>query len=209
MSLDLEHDLEDYVDDEDDDTRDEADERGPAPAGRGRLTPVLALVTLALVVLAAVQGLALRSASQADRESAAATRAARAAVPAVLSYDYRHLDADFARARTYLTGSFATQFDGVATGTVAPVATERQVVTSAAVTGSSVVTRSGDTVVVLLFVNQTTSALPEKTSEKTGGKAGGKAGEKSLAQQSLDLSRVRVTMQRAGGDWRVADLRGV
>ena len=84
--------------------------------------------------------------------------------------------------------------------TIAPAARSQQVVTSAAVTGSSVVRHEGDTAVLLLFVNQTTSSLPSDKKAKTGDDG---------KQTSVGLSRVRVTMQKIGDAWHVQDLRGI
>jgi Mce-associated membrane protein len=50
-------------------------------------------------------------AAQAEDAGAAAEDAAAEAVPVVLSYDYRTIDADFAKAAAYLTDDFAAQRD--------------------------------------------------------------------------------------------------
>jgi Mce-associated membrane protein len=68
---------------------------------------------------------------------------------------------------------------------VRPTAEEVKAVVKAEVVASSVVRASQDRVVVLLFVNQTT------TSTRVEG-------------PQVDLNRVRMTLTRVGGDWKVS-----
>ena len=100
-------------------------------------------------------------------------------------YDYRHLDRDFARAERGLTGGFAKDYATTTETAVRPTAEEVQAVVKAEVASSSVVRAAQNTVVVLLFVNQTT------TSTRVDG-------------PQVDLNRVRMTLTRVGEDWKIS-----
>ena len=95
----------------------------------------------------------------------------------ILSYDYRHLDADFAAARKALTGSFASDYRATTSKMVRPGAEQYHVVVKAEVAAESVVSATADQVVVLLFVNQTTTST-------------------RLDGPRVDLNRVRLTLAR-------------
>lgn len=148
---------------------------------------VLVLVTvLALAALAAgALGWAAHRASADRAAGPAALAAARSAAPVVLSYDSAHLDSDFAKARRLLTGSFAADYTATTTKVVAPAAEQYHAKVTADVAAASVVRASRDAVVVLLFVNQTT------TSDRLDG-------------PKVDLNRVRMTMVPVHGRWLVA-----
>ncbi|MGW7008840.1 hypothetical protein ACWGCW_40240, partial [Streptomyces sp. NPDC054933] len=117
---------------------------------------------------------------------------ARKAAPVILSYDYRHLDQDFAAALTHLTGSFRTEYRRTTSTVVAPTAKQYQAVVQATVAqpaageeAASVVSAAPDRVVVLLFVNQVTRST-------------------RLTAPRLDLNRVRMTLSRTADGWRVS-----
>ncbi|MGN6597768.1 MAG: hypothetical protein ACTHMW_00565 [Actinomycetes bacterium] len=148
---------------------------------------VIVLVTvLALAALAAgALGWAAHRASADRAAGPAALAAARSAAPVVLSYDSAHLDSDFAKARRLLTGSFAADYTATTTKVVAPAAEQYHAKVTADVAAASVVRASREEVVVLLFVNQTT------TSDRLDG-------------PKVDLNRVRMTMVPVHGRWLVA-----
>ncbi|MET0839818.1 MAG: DnaJ domain-containing protein, partial [Marmoricola sp.] len=90
-----------------------AEARPVEPASRLQWLVAAGLAVLLLVALgvAAYYGLRTRQDGQvADARAAAPTSAERAA-KAVLSYDYRQLDADEERAKEYLTPSYAKEFE--------------------------------------------------------------------------------------------------
>lgn len=151
----------------------------------------LIAATLVVVVLAACTVLVAvraRAVEQRDDARVAAQAAAEAAATAVLSYDYRRLDRDFARAQRLLTGQFAKDYAKTTDKVVRPSAEQVQAVVTADVAASAVVrTPSGDEVVVLLFVNQTTTST-------------------RLEGPKVDLNRVRMTMREVDGVWKVADV---
>ena len=120
-----------------------------------------------------------------EGRTAAVRRTAGAMGTAMLTYDYRHLDRDFARARAGLTGGFADDYATTTQTVVRPTATEVKAVVKADVAASSVVRADRNRVVVLLFVNQTTTST-------------------RLDAPKVDLNRVRLTMDRVHGRWLVS-----
>lgn len=162
-------------------------------AWRRLLTAVLGVVLVAALVVAAVLGWQYRQGRQAEQARREALAAARKAAPVVLSYDYRHLDRDFARARALLTGHFRDQYGRTTHKVVAPTAAKYHGVVKATVAAPgdggapavSVVSASPDRAVVLLFVNQVTEST-------------------QVPGPRLDLNRVRMTLIRTSGGWKVS-----
>ncbi|MFB6958221.1 hypothetical protein ACFCYB_14530 [Streptomyces sp. NPDC056309] len=165
----------------------------PRKAGRSVLTAVLGVVLVAVLVAAAVLGWQYRQGRQAEQARDEALAAARKAAPVVLSYDYRHLDRDFSRARALLTGHFRDQYGKTTKAVVAPTATKYHGVVKATVAtptdggapAVSVVSATTDRAVVLLFVNQVTRST-------------------QAPEPRLDLNRVRMTLTRTSGGWKVS-----
>ncbi|MFF3986055.1 hypothetical protein ACFY0B_15780 [Streptomyces sp. NPDC001797] len=165
----------------------------PRKAGRSVLTAVLGVVLVAALVAAAVLGWQYRQGRQAEQARGEALAAARQAAPVVLSYDYRHLDRDFSRARALLTGHFRDQYGKTTKAVVAPTATKYHGVVKATVAtpadggapAVSVVSATPDRAVVLLFVNQVTSST-------------------QVPAPRLDLNRVRMTLTRTSDGWKVS-----
>ena len=147
---------------------------------------VLVLATLALVVAAAVLALEVREQQQVEQAREDALAVAEGSAVEVLSYDHRRLDEDVAEAERLSTGRFLEQYRA-ATRDLAEQARAGSVVVTARVPSASVQTASADEVVVLLFVDQTTERA-------------------DLAEPRLDQNRVRLTVQRVGGRWLVAEL---
>ncbi|MEU2051934.1 hypothetical protein [Streptomyces bungoensis] len=162
-------------------------------AGRRVLTAVLGVVLVAALVAAAVLGWQYRQGRQAEQARGEALAAARKAAPVVLSYDYRHLDRDFSRARALLTGHFRDQYGKTTKAVVAPTATRYHGVVKATVAtpadggapAASVVSAAPDRAVVLLFVDQVTRST-------------------QVPQPRLDLNRVRMTLTRTSDGWKVS-----
>ncbi|MFI6037939.1 hypothetical protein ACIBBD_27960 [Streptomyces sp. NPDC051315] len=173
----------------------EDDDVLPARPGRGRrlLTASLALLLLAGLVAVAVLGWQYREGRATEQARRQALAAAREAAPVVLSYDHRHLDRDFARARALLTGTFRDEYGRTTKAVVGPTAEKYDGVVKATVVEppgggapvASVVSASPDRVVVLLFVNQVT-----ESTQVTGSR--------------VDLNRVRMTMSRTPAGWKVS-----
>jgi Mce-associated membrane protein len=102
------------------------------------------------------------SAEEAESAGATAVDAADAAVPAVLSYDYRTLDADFAEAESYLTDDFAEKRSALFEQQAESGMTLREQVVSDKVvvtartsgTGLTRVSEDGDRATVVVYVDQ-------------------------------------------------------
>jgi Mce-associated membrane protein len=163
----------------------------PASAATpARPFPVLTLVLAVLVVLAAVVvgylAVSLRNTDAAETAAENGQVAAARYAEQLLSYNYAHLDQDFAQAQRLLTDDFRRQYIQ-ATDVVRDEAVQDRAVIKAAVVATSVVSAEPDKVKTLLFVNQTT----------TTGRGG---------SPSIDLNRVVVTLVRQDGRWLVSDL---
>ena len=165
------------------------DHPGPGRDRPRRRSDLLVPVALALVVVLAVTaGLLVLRARGEDRLEAARTAAQAAGerhAVTLLSYDHRHLDRDFTRARDVLTGSFADDYAQTTERVVRPTAEQVKAVVTAEVVSSSVVRASENRVVLLLFVDQTTTST-------------------RLEGPKVDLNRVRMTLSRTGGQWLVS-----
>ncbi|MET7915118.1 hypothetical protein ABZU45_04095 [Streptomyces avermitilis] len=171
----------------------EPDPATPTRHGRRRLlTTTLCVLLVACLVAAAVLGWRYREGARAEQARGQALAAARQAAPVVLSYDYRHLDRDFAAARARLTGHFRDEYRKTTTTVVGPTARKYHGVvkaTVAAPTGgspaASVISASADRAVVLLFVNQVTTST-------------------QVSGSRVDLNRVRMTVALTSHGWRVS-----
>lgn len=153
---------------------------------RGAGSLLAGLLALLLVALAAFGLVAYRVRADQRVETARdqAAAAAQSHAVSILSYDYRHLDQDFAAARRTLTGSFARDYRSTTSQLVRPGAVQYHVVVKAEVAAESVVRATADRVVVLLFVNQTTTST-------------------RLDGPRVDLNRVRLTLVKVDGSWLV------
>lgn len=144
------------------------------------------LVALAVAVYTAVQA-HLAAADAAARSDA--LDAAKQRVPALLSYENASLAEDLDRALDQTTGSFADDYEKILTDVVEPTAKRRGISTEASVGAAGVVSGDRDEVVVLVLLTQTTTARGDRS--------------------SVSGSRVEVTMQRSGDDWKIAGLKPV
>ena len=158
---------------------------------------LLGILVLLCLVLAGVGGYAwLRSHSRApggtsDAITSSAARdagmkAATGLTRKVLSYDAKTFDADSKAAEAVLAPSFRAEYARTMRS-VRAEAVKNQVRLTADVVGTSVISASETRVVALVFVNQVTTA-------------------KGAGNQRLDQNRVRVTLTRDGGDWRVSKM---
>jgi len=157
----------------------------------GRRVPVWPIVVLAVVLLAlaGLDGWLLSSqpasGSRAQRDQALST--AKTAVPLILSYDYRHFDADVSAAKARLTGRAVTDYAQAMTKTIEPTAGKVHAVVQAQTDGAGVeaVSGNGNQVTVVVFGEQ-------------------KVTNTSLTAPRVDLFRVRVTLDRVRGQWLVS-----
>ena len=146
-----------------------------------------AAVTVCLVAVAAAAALQLHEYRRVDDARNQARDRATALVPDVLSYDFSTIEAHFDEILPQLGGDLRDRFDRVGREVVVPSAKDRQVVTTATVVESSVVSASPDTVALLFFVNQATTSADS-------------------AAPRLDGSRVRVVMSETEGTWVMTEM---
>ena len=167
------------------------------PAGSS-LTGILvgALVAMLLVTGVLVAARARPSALDTNGKDAAAVQltsqtardaglmAATGLTQNALSYQWSSLRADMAKAEAGMTPAFRKQY----AETMAKVKSQtvkNQVVIEATVVAAGIVRATEHTFEALAFVNQTTRA-------------------KGTANTQLNQSRVKVTLTRADGDWRIS-----
>lgn len=165
-----------------------------APRVPGWLLVGLAVTAVAAVVLDLV--LWGRTASASDAVSAApssaevfsgAPAAAEQAAEAILSYDYGNLADDTAEARALMTPEYGQTFQNTVDDLLDDAATASRGKVRATVTASGVAGAEGDTVEVLLFVDQTSTTAADDRPQTA-------------------LNRVLLTMVRSGDGWLVDDV---
>lgn len=135
---------------------------GKGRRGSGRRGRVLtALVAVALVLSAALTAALYFSMYRPDQQTDAEARqvaldAASKGTVALLSYSPESLEADFAAAKTHLTGEFLDYYTQFTQTIVTPAAKQKEVKTAASVVGEALAEMHPDSAVALVFVNQTT-----------------------------------------------------
>jgi Mce-associated membrane protein len=170
----------------------------PASASAAvRSSPVLLPAMVALVVLAvvAVALLSVVTARLSDRhqqrsDATAALAAATDGVATVLSYNYKSLDVDFAKAEALLTPAFRKNYDATTAKGVKPLAAKYHAVSTAQVTAAGVMSQSGSHVQVVVFVSQQVTNT-------------------QLSAPRLDRSRIVVDLQKSGSRWLINSLNPV
>lgn len=125
------------------------------------------------------------SVASAAVKDAVRERAAEGAA-AAYSYSWETLAEDKAAARALMTAVMQARYDRTMAGVATSSQRDRTVV-SADVVDTALVTASATHARVLVFVNQRTSG-------------------DDLAEPTLDLDRVLVTLRRDGGEWRLSEL---
>ncbi|MGB9378398.1 MAG: h domain protein [Mycobacteriales bacterium] len=144
-------------------------------------------MTVLLAALVGVIGWFYWQQTQVDSARTDGLAAARAHAATILSYDYRHIDADIAKGKAATTGKFREEYSQTTSTVVKPTAVQYKAIVQAQVRVASVRSASPDQVVVLLFVNQTTTST-----RVTGPK--------------VDQSRVRMTLEKHGDRWLVSKI---
>jgi Mce-associated membrane protein len=114
----------------------------------------------------------------------AVARAASDGTVALLSYSSDSLDKDFANARLHLAGDFLSYYNQFAQQSLAPIAKQKSMKTTARVTEAAVSGLHPDSADVLVFVDQSTTI-------------------KDSPQTSLAVSSVLVHMTRISGNWKI------
>ncbi|MET8869213.1 hypothetical protein ABZW11_40325 [Nonomuraea sp. NPDC004580] len=156
---------------------------------------IFAIVLLSLLVtvgsvLVPTMWFNLRDLREAEVAARAAVAEAKRLAPDLLSYDYRTIEEDLARAGTFTTGELTEHYKEL-TRTLVSRAKEQKIVQSVAVAAAGVERAKPDRVEVLLFVNTgTVKEIP------------GKEG----LQQEFTQNRARFVMVRQDSRWLVAGL---
>jgi Mce-associated membrane protein len=163
---------------------------GSGVAARWMVPAVVAVLCLAIGLLDLVVWQHGRRDAAVDTARRQALAASRQAVSDILSYDYRTLDRDISKAKAETTGLFAKQYAGSAAALLAQAKQLRAIV-QATPSDPSVVSATADQVVVLVFVDQ--ASVRQVTGAKT-------------PTTRIDQTRVRMTLTRVDGTWRVSQL---
>jgi Mce-associated membrane protein len=145
------------------------------------------MLSLAILLFAALAGVAWYGdyrGSQRDAAARDATRAASAAAQAIFSYDYRTFDASINKGKAFVTGQFAKEY-AQTTSTLKDAAQKEQAIVHAQVSAAGVTTATPDRVELLLYVNQYRKNV-------------------NIVGEKVDQNRVTLTMVRVGHDWRVS-----
>jgi Mce-associated membrane protein len=166
--------------------------RGASLRGLPRQWQVVVILGALVVVLAATVLWEILQTMNANATTSAGTNAqnaARSAAQSILSYDYRNLNSDMTKAEGLTTGSFRQQYEADAPRLLA-LAKQAQGVVQANVWQAGIVSSSPNQVTVLLFVDQTTTQSSNQTPQ-------------------LSQNRVKMTMQKVGGNWLVSNLQAL
>jgi Mce-associated membrane protein len=155
------------------------------PDGRPRILLAVLAVVLAVSAAGAVTVLGFSTAEAVGKERAGqeATAAVLDLTPKLLNFDYKTIDADMARAQSVTTGDYWTQ--NALGQTLKPAVIEQQASTTTVVRAGGVADAQPDKVVVLVFLNQTTTG-------------------KGLSAPRVDSRAARVTAARVDGTWLLA-----
>jgi Mce-associated membrane protein len=163
------------------------DRRLPPGKARRAVTTSLGVLAVALLVVTAVMSARFVGHERTQNARAAGLAAAVELTPELLTYDYRTLAADVARAQAATTGEFAGQYRALVEQSLDPNAAQQQFVTKVQVSDSSVVSATPSEVVALLYLSQVTTS-------------------KRLTAPRLDNSGVRVTVSEVDGRWLISKL---
>jgi Mce-associated membrane protein len=127
---------------------------------------------------------------QAKVAETAAKAAANYSIPLVLSYNYADLDRYAGTATSKVTGPFADDLKKLLDSQVLPAAKAREIVTQTTVQGTSTVTASANTAVLLIFIDQTTRTA-------------------DAAAPKIEGARLQVTMTNQNGSWLISSLKPI
>lgn len=185
------------------DETDEADEAGsPAPVERARRAIPPRLRRIGAAVLAALLlisgGVATwlyfkqyRPDQQTGTDVArTVARAASDGTTALLSYSADSLDQDLAAAKSHLGGDFRSYYEQFSKQSVAPIAKQKSMKSTAKVTGAAVSELHPDSAVVLVFVDRVTTT-------------------KDNPQPNVTVTSVLVGMNRISGAWLITKFNPV
>jgi hypothetical protein len=125
-------------------------------------------------------------------DSAAAVKAAVAALPVALSYDYRTLDASLKKATALMTPAFATKFADTFKSTTVAMATEKKAITTALVRAAGIVgSIDNGRALVLIYLDQVLVSSKDK---------------KASDPLKVSQNSVHVSLRKIDGKWKVDDI---
>ncbi len=151
---------------------------------------LLSVLVVVAGVLVPTMWFNLQDLRDADAAGAQAVAAARKVAPELLSYDYRTVEEDLARAGTFTTGELTAHYKELSKTLVAK-ARAQKITQTVDVAGAGVERAEPDRVEVLLFVNtDTVKEIP---------------GKEGLTQE-FTQNRARFVMVRQDSRWLVAGL---
>lgn len=138
------------------------------PGKRGRALPIIlaALCVVAAVLVGLLSWQAI-AAAHAKADSDAALDAARTRSVFVLSYAPPTVDADIAKARAQLSGTFAAQFDQLVNSVVLPATKQQGLASKVDVTHSAMMESHPDRADVLLLMHQVVTGNNQPPQEGT------------------------------------------
>lgn len=148
-------------------------------------------LTVLVIVLGAAVAVMWWKKTELDAREQGGTQAltvATAAAQDFSSYDYRSLDSNFKTAADEATGEWLKQYQQL-TRQIRQTATQQQIVVVGTVVKAGLEQVSTDHVVALVFVNQQTSKLNQ--------------------DRGTDQYRLRLTLDRKGGQWLVSKLEAL
>ena len=127
-----------------------------------------------------------------DKDASAALKAAVAALPVAVSYDYRTLDDSLTKATALMTPAFAKDFTTTFEKSTRAMAVQKQAITSALIRAAGVIgSVKGAKVPVLVSLDQVLVSSKDK---------------KPSSPLKVSQNSVRVTMEKVGGAWKVSDI---
>jgi Mce-associated membrane protein len=147
---------------------------------------VLGVLVVALVAALVVSRIQLNDNDAQSQARSSALAAAQTYAVDVASYDYQHLDQDFARVTAHATGAFKDQFQKASTS-LKPLIIQYKGVAKATVRGAGVVQASTDKATVVVFVDQTVTNTNSTTPR-------------------VDRNRVTITLVHQGGQWLISQV---
>lgn len=169
-----------------------AESGAPRTVEGGRSVPAWVLAALAVLALVLI-GLCLwvwQTNPPSDAEVAEATTEAQAAaeraIVAVVSYDYRSLEDDQAKAAAYMTADFKKEYEALF-AVIRENAPETKTVLTTEVVSSGIVRSGDDRVQIFMFIDN-----PRTNAE--------------ITTPEVQRNQVTVTMERVGEQWLVDDL---
>jgi Mce-associated membrane protein len=162
----------------------------PSTAARRGVLLGLAAALLVGVVVAALLGQSVHRDATARGSADAALAAARTDTEQLLSIAPDSVDADLARARTFVTEPFASEFERTATEVIAPATRQHHLLTTTKVSRAALVSSGPDRAEVLVYITQYSST-----------------GDQPLAKATIISSQARENLVKVGDRWLISEFK--